>query len=870
MPNVRPSAPRACDPSRSNASPEAFGAGRFPVVAELGEGGLGRVYHVRDTDSGQDVALKALHALRPDQIFHIKQEFRSFADINHPHVVALHELFVNDDEVFFTMELLDGVPITDYIRRTLVNATHTWSAIDVDRLDEALRQLMLGVAVLHSAKRLHRDLKPSNVLVTRDARVVVLDFDMGLRIGIDDREEPEPGLAGTPEYMSPEQVWGFDVSAASDWYGVGVILYESITGELPHQGALDELVAQKKAGVSNPQQLAQHVPTELTNLVTALLAPAIADRAGESAVRQYLRQRGFREARLWDTAGNEFTVPFVGREHELGILEKDFERVQEGQTVVATIEGAPGVGKSELIRHFLSKISQNLREAPIVLRGRCHPRETVPYRAFDGVVDALSAALVPISKTFDTIEHAAALVRLFPVLGRVDAFSVQDDEVPKGEPFEMRKGAVTALRFVFSQLASRNTVVLWLDDLQWGDADSGQLLRELLRPPYAPPILCILTYREGTRRTSSFWRSYDESIAAPIATTHFLLGPLATSATMQLAEALARPRGPDSSAWAGTLLTESGGNPLLLGELAHELANTTATAPPHRVLERIWHERLDSLSAADRRIVEMVVIAGRPLELALLLKAAEVGEHGRNALGRLSKLRLLCNSEVNTRPAIDAYHARLRDVLLTEMPTEVLQARHLSLAETIRQSPAPEPGTLVEHYLAAGHEPMAAMFVVDAADRAASALAFERAAELYTLAIRLGAKNRPRWQLERDLAEAFANDGRSRQAADAYQNAAGSARHADAPAHVRLDLQLLAAEHYLRSGYVQEGGRVLENVLESVDIPYPASPTHALATVLVMRTKLWHRGLEPRQPQSISAEELSRIDACWSAGLGLA
>ena len=211
--------------------------GRFTLRRELGRGALGVVYEAFDADRNVTVALKTLRAiapdgLLPDGLFRLKHEFRALEGIYHPNLVRLGELLEDDGHWLFTMELVDGV---DFVRWVRPNGT-----CDRARLREALRQLVEALRVLHRAGYVHRDVKPSNVLVTPEGRVVLLDFGLVSRVAEDDAFTG--GLvAGTDGYMAPEQAAGLPVTPAADWYAVGVLLHEALTGELPRQNvaALD-------------------------------------------------------------------------------------------------------------------------------------------------------------------------------------------------------------------------------------------------------------------------------------------------------------------------------------------------------------------------------------------------------------------------------------------------------------------------------------------------------------------------------------------------------------------------------------------------------------------------------------------------------
>src|SRR6266566_4573882 len=275
---------------------------------------MGAVYEAYDQERHETVALKTLRWQDPSAIYRLKKEFRVLSDIAHANLASLYELVADGDDWFYTMELVDGVEFFDYVRPERPSQSETRAPPDVPRLRAALAQLIKGVVALHRAGIVHRDLKPSNVLVTPAGRVVILDFGLADVVAppspLQTREE---GLWGTVAYMSPEQVEG-QRSPASDWYAVGVMLYEALTGRLPFQGSALRVLADK--GRQDPPRLSELVPELPQDLVTLCGDLMARDPAARPEDGEILRRTGVSEH---TTSGAEAHEPgrppsLIGRE----------------------------------------------------------------------------------------------------------------------------------------------------------------------------------------------------------------------------------------------------------------------------------------------------------------------------------------------------------------------------------------------------------------------------------------------------------------------------------------------------------------------------------------------------------------------------
>jgi len=849
---------------------------RFSVRRKVGTGGMGVVYEALDRERGEWVALKTLLGVSPLALYRFKREFRALADVSHPNVINLHELFSDGEQIFFTMEFVDGVDFVEYVRGADPDDPETHAACHA-RLRAALRQLASGLGAIHASGKLHRDIKPSNVLVTAKGRVVLLDFGLVSESVVETLRSSGGDMVGTPAYVSPEQAGGGEASVASDWYAVGTMVFLALTGELPFRGkGLAMLLAKQEHDPKPPSELVAGIPEDLERLCLDLLARDPSKRPGAKEVLQRLGES--KAAPALDVASQEGI--FVGRAYHLRLLKEAFDATQRGRPVAIHVYGRSGMGKTSLVRRFLAQLRQG--DGAVVLQGRCYERESVSFKALDSLIDSLCNYLtrLPDARAAELMPRdIQALARVFPVLQRVQAVADaprRSLEIP--DPRELRRRAFAALKELLARIADRRSLILHIDDLQWGDRDSAMALADLLRPPEAPALLLILSYRSESLATSSLFRSLLEHVRAEVDIRELEVGPLSLEDAAELAQAWIgrdgrQPRSDQRSQQrvrARQIARESGGSPLFVHELVR-YAEAGGEAQVRRggevLLEQVVEERLGRLSGEGRRLVELIAIFGGPILQRLALRAARIAGDGRDVFAMLRNDHLVNTFVVDDAPMVEIYHDRVREVVRGRLGTDLLRERHRDLAFALEATGDFDSDTLAVHFREAGEWERAGDYAQVAAEQAAEALAFDRAARLYRLALELKPHSDPRRsELLCQLADALANGGRGGRAAKIYLEAAEMA-----PPERAIELRRRAAEQYLRSGHVADGLAALRAVLEAIGLELPESARAVGPALLFERMRLRLRGLgtKPRDPAEIAAADRLKMSVLRSAASGM-
>lgn len=795
---------------------------------------------------------------------------------------------------------------------------------DLERLRSSFAQLAEGLFALHSAGKLHRDIKPSNVMVTNDGHVVLLDFGLVAQMeqtGTSDaggQTEPDEqidldaipdaesakaesagiyqtlaeSVSGTPAFMAPEQAIRRPLSEASDWYAVGVMLFKALTGRLPFQGGVMEMLRKKiREHAPDPSEFAPDIPEDLRQLCVDLMVRNPDKRlTGREALERFSSgPAAAGDSQLFKLFTEN--VPFVGREPQLNAMREALRGVLAGQTCVVEVDGLSGMGKSALVDNFIGEVRRE--HNAVVLCGQCYEQESVPYKGIDSLVDELTRHLLRLPEESQDellVDDVALLARLFPVLNQVKAISdrvAQSIEV--GDPRAIRSRAFEALAELLRRIGQTQPLVLCIDDLQWGDADSAILLNELLQSEVPLQVMVVLAFRGEYVDTSPCLKALREAGWRNRSRTRTGTSALArgvTSNVVSLETIRLRPLGSDdicelvaqvlpadtslSSTQIDQIVVESGGSPYFVQELVRWVGSgreLTSSGDAIVGLDAVLWARACELPDAARCLLEAIAVAGQPIAMRHAFRASGLEQIEPRSLKPLYAGRFVRSTGTHLDDEVATFHDRVRESVAANVESATRRTVHANLAGSLITDDAADPEMIAECYFHSSDLETAGTYFEKAAQLAADALAFSRAAILFRRALELSSKSGVgQFALRRKLADALANAGLGTEAADEYQIVAAACEGRE-----QLVLEGLAAFHYCTGARIGRGRRLLQRALGRVGFKLPDSPLAALLALARERTLHWLRGnqFRERTVDEVDPEDLLTIDIAWNASKAL-
>ncbi|MDA0590760.1 MAG: protein kinase [Planctomycetota bacterium] len=784
---------------------------------------------------------------------------------------------------------------------------------DLNRLRSSFSQLADGLFALHSEGKLHRDIKPSNVLVTDEGRVVLLDFGLIAQMeqveqpdqaetdttiadevadGVSEQAEPagiyqtmDQSVSGTAAYMAPEQAIHRPLSEASDWYAVGTMLYEALTGQLPFAGSVMDLLRRKiREHAPDPSDLIPDVPDDLRLLCLDLLARNPDNRPSG---REVLDRLSVSQPVQTDGFAISENVAFVGRESQLRAMQEAFQSVLDGQTSVVEVDGLSGMGKSTLVDRFLGAVQREHRA--LVLRGQCYEQESVPYKGIDNLVDELAKFLLRLPDGQEAellVADVSLLARIFPVLNQVAAISrLVEQSADVGDPRAIRSRAFVAFAELLRRIGQTRPLILAIDDLQWGDADSAILLNELLQSEVSLQIMIVLAFRgeyvdtspclkalrqAGWRRRSRARTATSHGSANTVSLETIRLRPLSAEDLCELVAEVLPVDQSLSQAEIDQIVHESGGSPYFVQELVRWIGSGRELASSDNSiagLDAVLWARAKELPDSARRLLVAVAIAGQPISMRHAFHASGLEQLEPRSLKSLYAGRFIRSTGTRLDDEVATFHDRVRESVTANVAMTTRERVYANLAASLITDESVDPEMIADCSFHAGDFDTAGRYYEKAAQNASNSLAFSRAAFLFRLALEHSPKRGvSQLELRRKLADALANAGLGTEAADEYLAVSGAFEGRE-----QLLLEGLAGFHYCTGARIGRGRRLLQSTLRRVGIRLPDSPIGAIIALGRERTLQWLRGnnFELRTVDEVDPQELLRIDIAWNAAKAL-
>jgi hypothetical protein len=605
-----------------------------------------------------------------------------------------------------------------------------------------------------------------------------------------------------------------------------------------------------------PSDFVREIPRDLEALCLRLLARNPDERAtGDEVARAMGVEHGTQE----------HEAAFVGRRREIGEIEAAFAKVARGEAVSVVLEGESGVGKSALAARFIEGVRAH-ESRPLVLGGRCHEHESVPYNAFDAVIDGLVRHLRarrPATRA-DLLPASMDRVRmLFPTIALLD----DDERDPPPsvglDPRALRDEGFVALRELLRRVGDRWPLVILLEDVQWADADSRALMEALTETSHAPCMLLLATTRAAADGTPC------RAVSALRGDVRRVwVGGLGKDEARALVRRLASRESGRTSMDADAIIESTAGHPMFIEELVRYLSRPRE----HRgavMLDDALRARVAELDGEARAVLTVVATAGGPTEQGAIAAAARIPfATYADTAAALHEAKLVRVRGGRPDDPVEPFHDRVREAVYAGLAPEVRAAIHGSLARALEERLA-GPELLFHHFAAAGDRSRAVHYAEIAATATARALAFDRAVALYRAALSLGAPDTShRRKLLVALAERLIDAGRSKEAAEAFLEAS---RTGAPERRERLDLVRRAGERFLMSGHTPEGLEATTVVLDAAGIAFPSSWLGAMARVGWYRLRLSRRAFTwtHKRPEDVEPAAATRMDLCWSVGAGL-
>jgi len=755
---------------------------RYQILEKIGEGGTSVVFKANDNTNEQQVAIKFMkkEVTSPyiEDLIRFRREINIVSKLNHPHIIKLLGEGEFQNQPFIVMELLKGNSLAFQLERKI--------KFKISDIIEIIYQLAESLSYIHNNGIIHRDLKPGNIFLINDGNhinIKLLDFGIGWIIELGAIEEKKE-IAGTFGYMSPEATGILEkrIDERSDLYSLGVIFYHLLTADPPFKGTeINHLLHQQVALTpTRPSKLIHEIPGVLDEIVLKLLHkdPDLRYQSARGLLADLERFRsgeskfeiGINDQKIKLT----YQTRLVAREAEIKKMTNLFDNAMRGKGSLCLISGEAGMGKSRLIEEIITYVYE---KNGLFIKGRCLNYENkFPYQPFKDAIDEFVNKFMHFNKESsarnrERIKNSLGdlgglVVNLNPRIEKI--FGKTKKLVPL-EPERENQRSLLILADFFCSLPDQNQAcVLFLDDLQWADESSLNLLIEILGKVSNSNLLVLGAYRNNEIRPGHKIELI-KTLAAE-KNYHFediLLKPLDYNhITCLIENILGTKKG--TKELSDYILKKSNGNPFFAINIIRELVETKVIQwdegvwkediqrlneiPVSNSLIDVILRRIENLSREQQELLRKAAVIGREFEIDLLYRLTTLNKiKVVNMIDDFIAMQLLERSMEHGRVLF--VHDRIRDAFYHTLAEKNKREIHLQIAlaiESMNQGQLDKVTyELAYHYVESGDQENALKYMIPAATKAQHAYANEEAIRFYQIGIELleqkNKKNSPEW-----------------------------------------------------------------------------------------------------------------------------
>ena len=756
-------------------------ASRYEVRDEVGRGAMGRVFRALDRNDDRFVAVKVLNEqsgeFRIDNVLRFKRETEILSRLDHKNIVKLYSFGQHQSHYYIVTQLLEGATLKAHLQAT--------GRMEVDKAVEVVEQVAGALNYAHLRGIIHRDIKPGNIFLRREEgerlHATVLDFGLARLVSLAELFEAGTTL-GTLPYMAPELtgIYQGPVDQRADLYSLGIIFYELLAGRPPFQSEDPSTLIHQHIAQAPfpPTSIDRSIPPILEAVVMKLLQKEVGERY-KTAMGLVSDLREFRNVGTAEAFTERFRIAsqdtpskglclverLVGRDEELANLKARYDKLRASQGGILFITGEVGIGKTRLVQE-LQKYAR-AREG-IFLSGKCFgPKRAIPYGP---IVEAIEPYLYHLQRPRfpgqeETLRRIRSMVRgmegdLARVIPRLRDFLGHAAAV-KGEDLGgVKRRFLDQFSSLITGIASpEHPLVLFLDDLHWGDDGTFALIR-LLAPRLAGlPVLMVCAYRQDeVDEGHNLAALVDELTKKKISAPAIELRPLGEDKVRELVGEIFSIPMEKVEQFGRDNLDRMSGNPLFINELCHSLTQEGAVSfiggnwvlDPEKVsraavpseLVDILMRKVKALSPEVAECLGAAAIIGHEFDFDTLVHTlGREPEKVLDLIDRGIEGKIITVSHRELRAAYAFCHDKMREALYDRIGAEDRARMHNEVGLYLERNKGEARGRsiyrLAYHFDLGGDEERAYRYTLEAGREAQAAHAHAEAAYFYEKALSL-------------------------------------------------------------------------------------------------------------------------------------